>query len=307
MKYYYISYGGPFRSNLTSSRDINRIAYEKNKIVITRIDSDFHVLLCRDGNYDDDKKVLSYIELVKFLKENKINSYFMNIDGEVAYNIYCDVKKGEFYDNTRVIPDVSNHLFTINDDCVLKIEVYLDQKYLKWKILEAFDKEVMDDHNYRTIGLDDLIENQELLKLYHFPVNEKYGIFTVPNYSYSKPNLFYLLSSIYKDGKDNITLSNDDINNLYIAKALNEKMVNDLLSKAEVRILKTYNLDEFNQALNFIDSYSKQEDDNYIKLSLMKRRLEDAKRNKKIVESLGILDDLNKDESFQKTRGVINE
>ena len=112
MKYYYISYGGPFRSNLTSSRDINRITYEKNKIVITRIDSDFHVLLCRDGNYDDDKKVLSYIELVKFLKENKINSYFMNIDGEVAYNIYCDVKKGEFYDNTKDLPKYSHYCIT---------------------------------------------------------------------------------------------------------------------------------------------------------------------------------------------------
>ena len=69
MKYYYLSREGPFRNNIVSGKDFDRINRDKSKIVITRINGNFYVLICKNGNYEKEKLVLSYFDLVGVLKE----------------------------------------------------------------------------------------------------------------------------------------------------------------------------------------------------------------------------------------------
>ncbi len=289
VKYYYISHDGPFRNNIMPGKDNERITRDKNKIIITRINGMFHVLICRNGVYEKEKKVFSYFGLVDFLKKNYYSTYFLNTSGETAYNIASYVRKEEVITEENSNGNKPKHFFTIQGENVLKVEAYVKRDTLKARLLQVYDEETSDETKSQSLTLSEFIDNKELFELYHLPFNEKGGIFTVPSYSYAHPSIFYILSSIYGRAGDSISLSNDDIRNLYIASVLNEEIVRDLLKELEVRIIKVYNRQEFTQSLEFMDRYSQQENDYLIKLQKMKSRLRDAERNKKIVDALGIL------------------
>ena len=300
MKYSYISHEGPFRNNIMPGKDIERIIRDKNKFIITRINSNFHVLVYRNGILEKEKLVFSFFELVNFLKKNWFTAYFINVNSETVYHISIYLKKDETIKETDTISP--KRFFTIQGDSMLKLEAYINRNTLKGKLLQVYDEDTIDDSKSQTIGLFDFIENKELFELYQLPFSEKGGKFVVPNYSYAHPSLFYILSSIYKGKDEKINLSSNDIANLYYASILNEDIVKDILKNIEIRILKMYNLDDFSKSIDFIDLYSKQENDSYIKLKKMKARLEEAINNKKIVDALGLLEIAEKGKEFAKER-----
>lgn len=291
MKYYYISHDGPFRNNVMPGKDNERITRDKNKIIITRINGKFHVLVCRNGIYEREKMVFSYFELVNFLKKNSFNTYFLNTNGETAYNVSSYVKREEVVSEETESNEQSKRFFTIQGNNMLKIEAYIDRSILKLKLFQVYDEETRDETKSQELTLNEFIDNKELFELYQLPFCEKGGKFVVPNYSYAHPSLFYILSSIYDGSREKIALSSEDITNLYIASILNEEYVKDITKNIEVRILKEYNREEFTKSLEFMELYSKQERDYYIKLKKMKSRLLEADKNKKIVDALGLLEE----------------
>lgn len=289
MKYHFISHEGPFRNNLVPGKDIDRIIREKNKIIITRIKGKFHVLICRNGVFEKEKHIMSYFELVKFLKGISFNAYFVNVPSETAYNIHSYVKKDDEYCKENNVVEKPKALFTINNGNILKMEVFIKRDIIKSKLEEVFNEEIKDDSKTQTLNLIDFVENRELFELCNYPINEKNGKFTVPDYSYAKPNLYYMLSSIYSKDGEFINLTSDDLENLYLAKFMNSNIIDDIIKYIDVNVIDIYNLDEFSKSVEFINSYQKQKKDVHIKLLLMRNSLMEAKKNTKYVNSLGLL------------------
>ena len=289
MKYYYISHEGPFRNNVVPGKDTERIFRDKNKFIITRIKGRFHVLTCRNGVFAKEKQILSYFELVKFLKRSSFNAYFINVSSETVNNVLSYVKKDDEYCKENNVAESPKSFFTIDDGNILKIEAFIKRDTIKEKLDEVYLDEVKDDSNTQSISLIDFVENKELFELCNYPINERNGKFTIPDYSYAKPNLFYMLSGIYNKEGDKIYLTSDDLECLLIAKIMNEKVTNDIISNIDVSIRDSYNLEEFSKSVSFIDLYKKQENDVHIKLISMRNCLMDAKRNTKYVNSLGFL------------------
>lgn len=292
MKYYYISHEGPFRNNLIIGKDLDRVVRDKNKIIITRINGSFHVLICRNGSFLKEKLVLSYFELISFLKKNSFNTYFINVNSETAYYIHSYVKKDEIYKDTKEIVEKPKSFFTISEDKLLKVEAFVERDILKEKIVNVYNEDSKNDDKMQIVNLFDFIENSELFELYHLPFNEKNGKFTIPNYSYAKPSLFYILSGIYNKDGDKINLTSDDLVNLYFARIMDNDITEDILNSIELNVTESYDLNEFNKSIDFIYLYKKQENDIYIKLKTMKNKLEEAKRNQQVINALGLLENV---------------
>ena len=307
MKYYYILHDGPFRNNLILGKDLERIIRDKNKIIISRINGSFHVLVCRNGIFEKEKKVLSYFELVNFLKRNTFNAYFINVNGETAYYIHSYVKKDDGYKDNIVMDEKSKPIFTIIGDELLKIDVSINREVIKEKIITIYNNEIVDDSNFQNINLVDFIENSELFEIYHLPFNEKNGKFMIPNYSYSNPSLFYILSGIYSKPGNKINLSGADLLNLNVARIMDERIANDIINSIEFNIEDLYKLEDFSKSIDFIDLYIKQQNDISIKLKLMKKRLEEAKKNQMIIDDLGLSTKIVEKNNVLLKKGVKNE
>lgn len=289
MKYYYVSHEGPFRNNVVPGIDTDRILRDKNKFIITRIKGKFHVLICRNGSFVKEKMVLSYFELVDFLKKSAFNTYFINVSGETVNNIISYVKKGVEYGKDSSSLTTLKSFFTIDGENLLKIEAFVSRDRLKTALEEAYQSEIKDESNVQTIGLIDFVQKSELFELCNYPINERGGKFKVPEYSYSNPNLFYMLCGMYNKEGEFINLTSDDIRNLSLAKLMDNTIVDDLISSIDVNVTEKYNLNEFSKSIDFIDLYKKQENDVHIKLISMRNCLDDARSNTKYVNNLGIL------------------
>ena len=300
MKYYYISYDGPFRNYLITGKDVNRILSDKDKIIVTKINGRFHVLLCKNGNFEKEKYVFSYSELIKFLRKSFLNTYFVNVGGEVASRIHSDVKKIDDYGKDN-IDEVPKAFFTIDNSDLIKVEAFVNRDIIKEKLDQVYNEEIKDEKNVQVLDLKDFVENSELFELCHYPINEKNGKFTVLKYGYANPSLYYILSGIYNKYGNNISLDSDDLSNLYIGKAINEDVVNDIVFKIDVNVLAKYNLDDFSKSIEFIDLYKKQEKDLQIQLLSTRNCLKEAKKNSKYVNNLGILrKEYTKDNTLRK-------
>ena len=302
MKYYYISREGPFRNNLVIGKDADRILRDKNKIIITRIKGRFHVLICRNGIFEKEKHILSYFELVEFLKKNTFNAYFVNVSSETAYYIHSYVKKDEKFMEDSSVTESPKSFFTLHDGNLLKVEAFVDRSIVKEKLDQVYQDETKDDADAQTVGLFDFVENSELFELYHYPFHEKNGKFTIPGYSYGKPSLFYMLSSLYNKEGEEINLTKDDLLILSLALVMNEEVARDIIGAIRTNILETYSFEQFNRSVDFVDYYKQRERDRQIELESMKSRLGEATKNAIFVNALGILDkDSEKGIPFKKT------
>lgn len=291
MKYYYISHEGPFRNNVVTGKDTDRILRDKNKFIITRIKGRFHVLICRNGVFAKEKLILSYFELVDLLRKSSCNSYFINVSGETVNNILSYVKKGVEYSNENIGVVNTKSFFAIDGGSLLKIEAFVNRETFKNTLDEVYHEEIKDEANVQTIGLIDFVQNSELFELCNYPINERAGKFKVLDCSYSNPNVYYLLCGIYNKDGDKINLNSDDLRNLYLASIMNNAMVNDIIESIDINVVEMYSLDEFSKSIDFVDIYKKQEKDVHIKLISMRNCLDEAKKNTKYVHDLGLLKD----------------
>lgn len=291
MKYYYISHEGPFRNNLVMGKDLDRVNRDKNKIIITRINGSFHVLICKNGVYEQEKQVLSYFELVNFLKKIAFNAYFLNISGETAYFINSYVKKDDEVNRKEVVPEKVEPFYAINDGKMLKLEAYIKRDVIRDSINMIYEREIQDEEKCQELSLMDFIQNEELFELYHLPFREKGGHFLVPNYSYARPKPFYILSGIYDKSGDVISLSSSDLMNIYMIGNVEKKIVSDIINNIEVKVIKEYGLDSVNSVVEFLDAYHNNEDEHNIseRLKRLREHLTEAKDNMPIVDSLDIL------------------
>ncbi len=144
MKYYYISHEGPFRNNVVMGKDFDRINRDKNKIVITRINGSFHVLICKNGMYEKEKLVLSYFELVNFLKRVSFNVYFVNVSSETAYFINSYVKKEDEVKSKDSQEEIKEDFYAIDDGNMLKLEAYINLSIVKRIMCSIYGQEVSD-------------------------------------------------------------------------------------------------------------------------------------------------------------------
>ncbi len=290
MKYYYILQNGAFKNRVILGKDIKRIICDANKILVTRINDKFHALVCCNGVYENEKRVLTYLELINLLNVVPCNIYFINISGEMVNYINSYIKKGDYKYRDY---NYSHHepIFTVKDGSLLKLDVSVSRDVVKKTIDDVYLEEISNDDNVRFLSIEELMNNKELLELYKYPINEKNGKFVLPDYSYSNPNLYYILSGIYiKDG-DNINLTKKDLYNLYLANIIRDGSVNEIVNNINVDIIKKYNLKELSKSIESIESYKSGENDVQIKLVSLKNRIQEARDNTKYVNSLGLLKD----------------
>ena len=302
MKYYYISHDGPFRNNLVIGKDLDRINRDKNKIIITRINGNFHVLTCKNGIFEKEKKVLSYFELVHFLKSISFNVYFVNVSSETAYFINSYVRKDDEVNRKETIEEKKEPFYAIIDGKMLKLETYINREIIKDSITNIYEKETKDEDKCQEISLIDFVENGELFELYHLPYKEKNGQFLIPNYSYAKPKPFYILSGIYGKSGDMISLSSSDLLNIYLISNIEKQIVNDIISNIDVKIVKEYDLSSVSNVLDFLESYNSDNssDDINSRLKLLREHFIEAKNNMFIVDNLSIVKKIGETEKVLK-------
>ena len=290
MKYYYISHDGTFKNRVILGKDTTRIIRDENKILVTRINDKFHVLVCCNGVFENEKRVLTYSELINLLKVVPCNIYFINTSSEMVNYINSYIKKVDYnYKDHNY--NYNEPIYTVKDGCLLKLYVTVNRDVIKKTIDEVYKEEISNIDNVRFLSIEELMDNKELLELYKYPVHEKKGKFVLPNYSYSNPNLYYILSGIYKKDGDSINITKKDLSNLYFANIIRDGSINDIVNNINIDILKKYNLKELSKSIETIDSYKSGENDVHIKLISLKNRIEEARANTKYVNGLGLLKD----------------
>ena len=288
MKYYYLSHEGPFRNNIIVGKDIERITRDKNKIIITRINGHFHVLVCKNGIYESEKIVLSYFELVNFLKKVSFNVYFINVNGETAYFINSYVKKEDEVNIKESVENNSESFYTINDSKMYQLETYIDRDIIKNCLSDIYSREIQNKNKCHEISIVDFVKNEELFELYHLPFKEKSGKFLIPNYSYASPKPFYILSGIYKKKGDVINLSSEDLMNLWMIKNGEKQIIDDIISNIDVHIVDEYQMSTINEVVDFLDVCDK-DDKNRLRLKVLREHLVEAKENMVFVKDLNLL------------------
>lgn len=288
MKYYYLSHEGPFRNNVVVGKDVDRIIRDKNKIIITRINGLFHVLVCKNGVFEKEKIVLSYFELVNYLKRISFNVYFVNVNSETAYFINSYVKKEDEVNRKEKNDNKTEPFYTINDGKMYQLETFINRDVIKNSIMNIYEREIQSEDKCHEISLVDFVQNTELFDLYHLPFKEKSGQFLIPNYSYSSPKSFYILSGIYHKNGDIINLSSTDLTNLCMLKNVEKQVIDDIINNIEVHVIKEYSMTSVNNVVEFLTNQDNDSNTNS-RLKLLREHLIEANDNMGVIENLNIL------------------
>lgn len=292
MKYYYSKSNedGQYRK-LSSSRNMDDVSFDHDKVVVISEDNIFHVMTFEESYCNDEKYVLDRSELVNYLKNNKKNVYFFNCNKYIPYSILKDVnldKEQVLYD-LSMIPD---SIYTVKEDEILKINVTVDKNIIKDAIRDVYIREYNRGSNFKRVELKDFIKDESLLKLYNLPLLDKGNSFLIPEYSYVHPSLFYVLNGIYsKKMDDKISLDEQNIKDLYLEYFSEDSdIVDKIIKNIEVNVNKKYDINELSKSIDYIEDIKKQENDTTIELNKVKIILKKAKQNEKIIKDLGILD-----------------
>lgn len=292
MKYYYSKSNedGQYRK-LSSSRNMDDVSFDHDKVVVISEDNIFHVMTFEESYCNDEKYVLDRSELVNYLKNNKKNVYFFNCNKYIPYSILKDVnldKEQVLYD----LPMIPDSIYTVKEDEILKINVTVDKNIIKDAIRDVYIREYNRGSNFKRVELKDFIKDESLLKLYNLPLLDKGNSFLIPEYSYVHPSLFYVLNGIYsKKMDDKISLDEQNIKDLYLEYFSEDSdIVDKIIKNIEVNVNKKYDINELSKSIDYIEDIKKQENDTTIELNKVKIILKKAKQNEKIIKDLGILD-----------------
>ncbi len=308
MNYYYVPKEGIYKNKLIGSKDINKIEDDPNKIVVVGVDNDFHVLIEQNGEYDKEKKVFDYYGLVNFLIENKLNTYFFNVNDERLKNIVRDVKTKKQYESPKDYKK-DEYIFAVHGDKVLKMSVKVRADVIKEAIIDAYKLEISEPRNCSDrVCLTDFVKTN-LFRKYNLPFVQEDGKFVVPHVYSSFSSLFCELNDIYsrKDSNGYIELTNQDlylINDEYpeveeysyasdYAEAYDEfKIKEKIVDNLEAEVKTEYDYKEFENALSFMETYQRNEwAYDILKLKKIKNVLQAAKDNEELVNNMCIIKD----------------
>ena len=292
MKYYYINYRDLV---LGQGKKIQKINDTSDKIIITEIDSDYHVLIYQNGEFEKEKRVLGFYELAAFLAENKLNTYFVGCNKERAQLVVSTSKRGDYQlpSNIHVLEPGPEKIYAVHDGKVLRTEVYVDREVVKDAILEAYQRDVSDpDDKVIRKPLSEFMKNEEAFEVYHLPFVERNGKLVIPRYSYIDINdtLFYALSGIYHKKGDKINLSEQDLWNLYYGLESEDRdIVDKVVDNIEVKVEHEYSLEEYQKSLEFMETYQRNEGEYRLGLKNAKRTLEKAQGNEVLFNDMYLI------------------
>lgn len=281
------------------SSDVNLILDDKNKILVNADEVIFYVITYNNSVCELERKILGYDELVEYLQSSDKNVYFTNIDKASLSSIIYDVNNR--LEHTKVdYPFIEENIYTMNNDEILKINATVDKQVIKNAINDLYTREYNKDiKKFKKVKLIDFINDRDLLELYNLPLIDKNECFMIPNYSYTHPELFYILNGLYSKIDDNnkIYLNEDNIKDLYLyGFSDNGDIVDRIIKEINIDVVNNYNIDEFSNALNYIERVKKNESDYTINLNNIKTILLKAKDNERIIKELKILENQNNKE-----------
>ena len=290
MKYYYINYKDLM---LGTGRKLAKINDASDKIIINEIDSDYHVLIYQNGQFEQEKKVLGFYELAKFLSENKLDTYFVGCSKERAKFVLDAAKRGEFQSTGKTLENGPEKIYAVHNGKVLRTEVYVDRETIKEAILEAYQRDIIDpDDKVMRKPLSELMKNEEVFEVYHLPFIERNGKLVVPRYSYIDINdtLFYALSGIYHKKGDKINLSEQELYNLYYGLDSKDRdIVDKVVDNLEVKVDHEYSLEDFQRSVEFMETYQRNEGEYRLGLKNVKRTLQNAQDNEELFNNLYLI------------------
>ena len=159
------------KGRLLPLRDTKRINNKDDKMVIKEIDSDYHVYIFQNNDIEIEKKVLDYYELVNFLQENKLDTYFLVQDSLRTKYLMEDVRKNEKISNGGSFYKENPTIYTKEGDQILKTEVSVNRSFVREALFNAY----ADVTTFDMCDLTDVIDDPVLSKhmQFHLDITER--------------------------------------------------------------------------------------------------------------------------------------
>ena len=277
MKYDYITKKGPLKNWLLSSSNSDRLMDETNKIIIKEIDSEYHVLEYINGVYEFEKKILNDSELIDYLIEkNSYDVYFFGCSKEKEKNIARSIRKHDSKLNLKQHEPKVKYIYTIEGDKVLKTSAAINREVVENSVLELFDHV----YDFNRVTLSGLMNHNNLFKEYNLPyVTNREGDFLIPSSSNKEIDL---LNRILCNQGEKIYLNNYELSDLLKYEEASKdrpeinKILKKVVSKIDVDVKKEYSLEDFRQAVSFMDAYNKEEGNFISSVFALERKLYEA-------------------------------
>ena len=276
--------------NLTRGKNLDLVIEDHNKVVIVDDEAIFYVITYTNSMSEEERLVLDYHDLIKYLKSVNKNVYFFNTDKYRPVLIMREVRDKKEKEDID-FPVEEEYLYTIKDDEILRITATIPRDLLREMIKGVYKRQYANEPStFKKVPFSELISNRELLEMYYLPLIDKYNSFMIPPYSYTHPSLFYILNGIYSKLGDQIYLSEDNLRDLYLESfSWDQDIVNKIIGSITVRIDSRYNLREFSDSIDYLENVKKQENDYTMQLNAAKEIMKRAIRNGKMVSDLGII------------------
>lgn len=302
MKYFYSIYNKDEYTKPYVGRNYDNLVNDSNKIIVIKEDSFFHVITYNNSVVEEEKQILDHPELVEFLDSKKKSVYFFNTGIYLPITIINDVNLKWERDKIEV-PIIPETIYTLKDNEILNINVFVNKDTIKDAIREVFFREKEKDSQFNKVSLKEFIENPVLLDMYNLPLVNINDTFKIPEYSYTHPSLFYILNGIYsKRINDKINLDEQNIKDLYLEYYSEDS---DILSKIfnsiDIEVKHKYNLDTFSNVIDYLENVKKQENDYSLDLMNVKRIIEKAKQNEEMFNNIDNIKNENKKIGKRKT------
>lgn len=276
--------------NLTRGKNLDLVIEDHNKVVIVDDEAILYVITYTNSMSEEERLVLDYHDLIKYLKSVNKNVYFFNTDKYRPVLIMREVRDKKEKEDID-FPVEEEYLYTIKDDEILRITATIPRDLLREMIKGVYKRQYANEPStFKKVLFSELISNRELLEMYNLPLIDKYNSFMIPPYSYTHPSLFYILNGIYSKLGDQIYLSEDNLRDLYLESfSWDQDIVNKIIGSITVRIDSRYNLREFSDSIDYLENVKKQENDYTMQLNAAKKIMKRAIRNGKMVSDLGII------------------
>ena len=302
MKYFYV-YKNSIADYLSTGKDIKYVEKDDDKMVVIKEGKTFHVLESNNGIYKEDVRSFCFYDLCRYIRNIDKNLYFFNMDKDEA-SIAVQMSRSELKHKNIERKEKEHAIYTVKDGKLLKVTASIQCFTLATAIKECYTAELLDNpSSFKRIGLEEFVSNPELVKVYHFPVKTVNNQFVVPPHSYSSPDLFYVLSSMYDNHRSFIPLSEEELRNLYMfSYSKQSNIVEKVLDSLFVKTEEEYDLNGLEESVKQLEDFKEKEGDNDIQLDNVKKIIRKAKSNEQIFRDLGLLDKLSdtKDKTYSK-------
>jgi hypothetical protein len=274
------------KNSLTVSRNI----HDKEDVMLVSRSSkpDYYLLLTKVGN--------NIIGPVQELKRedafDKVNN-FSDKGGTILLFGFSDKREAREFIFVRKgsQTNIEKPLYVEENDSINKYSFSFENNGDFRSLLnKIFEHEMNSNRAY--VSFSELINNKQLYSLVKHPVtiNPSYDVF-IPEFGYDSPSLYYVLSGLSNDSRDNINLGYKELER--INKATNEdnrEFVDQFLSFIKVTKLESLDKNDF---MKFLEDFEKYGDKTNViishELTIFKNILESSQKNKELIDRLGLL------------------